>query len=631
MVLSGKQEICAWFKLPAQSSQAPRAQTTSMDAPSLSTQSPSAQPSRPIDESVMQATWMIRLGWTNYLESLGTGMLVETLMQLATPLYSSMNIPVCPSNTEYLELGLRVLNRELGSYFMNSNNFLNSRHASLRSAVVARSAKSKFHDIRMETMQKYRWPLVMTLAFMTCFLQRKADGTTQGFGLFKIEGHPSQIEAADALRKHFLHQKGVPNIQTMCQLMHSVFVALLCPPHLKDAAIACPTDQALLLLALAGPGHFTPVISVINVESADVDVDDVDEEDPIGGSSDSGYEGTDSELQPGPHASKGADIPEFSDQVTKFLEKMGSWVSTVVIKAINTPYQRNKAAMFILTPWTRQKYHSSLSFSISRNSQVLELSDSHDDPLSVNLQRWRSVTIELITSALSDAVSSMIPEACRETVQAFNFCDIIDDFTPHPVYRQEANAARLSVLIDLIVTTLLTPSTSNCCLVDSNGRIIDDRHLTWLKREQNLLGIVVAIFVLASGPCFRSFQFSKLQYCGTPERDRNLYFFSSTFIGLANPPAKQINARIAPTTLLFPPSASTGIRIYFFVLRAVGERLLCHAGKDIPRYSTTIWVNTLPDHRRKNQKYEWTGTDIDSAVKNLTTRHLGFGLSCATV
>ncbi|KAF9487506.1 hypothetical protein BDN71DRAFT_1513914 [Pleurotus eryngii] len=63
----------------------------------------------------------------------------------------------------------------------------------------------------------------------------------------------SQIEAADALRKHFLHQKGVPNIQTMCQLMHSAFVALLCPPHLKDTAIACPTDQALLLLALAGP------------------------------------------------------------------------------------------------------------------------------------------------------------------------------------------------------------------------------------------------------------------------------------------------------------------------------------------------------------------------------------------
>ncbi|KAG5223237.1 hypothetical protein IMY05_C1151000500 [Salix suchowensis] len=253
MVLSGKQEICAWFKLPAQSSQAPRAQTTSMDAPSSSTRSPSAQPSRPIDESVMQATWMIRLGWTNYLESLGTGMLVETLMQLAAPLYSSTNIPACPSNMEYLELSLRVLNQESGSYFMNSNNFLNSRHASLRSVVVARSAKSKFHDIRMETMQKYRRPLVMTLTFMTCFLQRKADGTTQGFGLFKIEGHPSQIEAADALRKHFLHQKGVPNIQTMCQLMHSAFVALLCPPHLKDTAIACPTDQALLLLALAGP------------------------------------------------------------------------------------------------------------------------------------------------------------------------------------------------------------------------------------------------------------------------------------------------------------------------------------------------------------------------------------------
>ncbi|KAG5219693.1 hypothetical protein IMY05_C4794000400 [Salix suchowensis] len=514
-----------------------------MNALSLSTRSPSTQPSRPIDKSIMQATWMIQLGWTNYLESLGTGMLVETLMQLATLLlYSSMNIPVCPSDVEYLKLGLHALNQESGLCFINSNSFLNLHHASLHPAVVAGSAKSKFCDICINTMQMYHWPLVMTLTFMTCFLQRKADGATQGFELFKIEGHLSQIEAA-------------------------VFVALLCPPHLKDAVITCPTDQALLLLALAEPSCFTPVISVMfhccslqytfhcimihiaqlkstglseyrpwvdhdelveneDVEREDVNIDDIDEKDPISDSSDSGYKETNSELQLGPHASKGADISEFSDQLTKFLEKMGSWVSTVVIKASNTQYQCDK---------------------------VLKLSDLHDDPLSVNLQRWRSITIKLITLALSDAVSSMIPEACQEMVQAFNFCNIINNFMPHPVYQQKANTIRLSMLINLIVTTLLTPSTSNCFLVDSNGQIIDHHHLIWLKREQNLLGIVVAIFVLTSSPCFHSFQFSKLQYCGTSECDQNLYFFSLTFIRLANPPAKQINAKIVPTTLLFPP------------------------------------------------------------------------------
>ncbi|KAF9494573.1 hypothetical protein BDN71DRAFT_1563617 [Pleurotus eryngii] len=277
----------------------------------------------------MQATWMIQLGWTNYLESLGTGMLVETLMQLATLLlYSSMNIPLLQG-----ESGLWLLSDE---YTPNSIS---------------------------EVPRMYHWPLVMTLTFMTCFLQRKADGATQGFELFKIEGHLSQIEAA-------------------------VFVALLCPPHLKDAVITCPTDQALLLLQYTfhcimihiaqlkstGLSEYRPwvdhdeLVENEDVEREDVNIDDIDEKDPISDSSDSGYKETNSELQLGPHASKGADISEFSDQLTKFLEKMGSWVSTVVIKASNTQYQCDKVAMFILTPWTKQKYHSSSSFSILHNS-----------------------------------------------------------------------------------------------------------------------------------------------------------------------------------------------------------------------------------------------------------------------
>lgn len=202
---------------------------------------------------------------------------------------------------------------------------------------------------------------------MTRFLQRKADGSTQGLGSFKIEGHPSQIEAADALRKHFVHHQGEPVIQEMSKLMHSAFVALLCPPRLKDSPIACPTDQTLLLLALVGPGSFTPASSIMyhcaglqytfrcimvhiarlkssgldeyqpwistdhdglgeaedrDVEAANVDLDD----------SDSGYEGTDSELPSGKmvlHQNtvindnlayflvpKLNETPKFSDQVT---------------------------------------------------------------------------------------------------------------------------------------------------------------------------------------------------------------------------------------------------------------------------------------------------------------------------
>lgn len=310
---------------------------------------------------------------------------------------------------------------------------------------------------------------------------------------------------------------------------------------------------------------------------------------------------------------------------------MSVWVSTAIIKAQNTPYQRNKSVIFILTPWTRRKESSSSSFSVSRSGQILELRDSHDDSLSVDMQLWRSVAVELITSQLPNAVSLLIPESCRQQVQAFNFSNIVDDFSQLPVYLQPENTAKLRELIDPIVMALLSPSTPDCCLVDSDRKILDDNLGAWLRKEQTLLGVLAAIFALTSGPCFRSFQFSKLQYSGTPACDRNLYFFSSTLIGLVNPPAKQLNVRVAPTALLFPPSASRDICIYFFVLRAVGEHVLRQAGKDIPGYSSTIWVNPIPDPRRKNRKHEWTGQDIDKAVQSLTTQHLGFHLNCAIV
>lgn len=91
-----------------------------------------------MDERITQATWMIKLGWVKYLKSLGEDMVVETLMQLAAPLGGSFKPGTISTSAKHLELGLRVLEKESMSYFMNSNEFLNSRHEDVRSVVAAR-------------------------------------------------------------------------------------------------------------------------------------------------------------------------------------------------------------------------------------------------------------------------------------------------------------------------------------------------------------------------------------------------------------------------------------------------------------------------------------------------------------
>ncbi|GLB43940.1 putative P-loop containing nucleoside triphosphate hydrolase protein [Lyophyllum shimeji] len=371
-----------------------------------------------------------------------------------------------------------------------------------------------------------------------------------------------------------------------------------------QTAAFTPVEAANGLLASIGAQSYQPwvpdsqipdqdeaedgVLDSIEGDNSDVDAERLED-------SDSEYEGTDSELLADLPGRSVAEPPEFSEQVTEYLQKMRHWMSTAVVESQNNPYQRNKIVLYTLTPWSRQKESSSSSFSIAPNGQILTLQDSCDDPLIVNMQQWRRVVIELCSTVVPDIISTMIPDVCLADLQEFDFTHIQDDFTPISVYSQETNAAKLKPLILLLSAALLSPSGREYCLVDKEGKVVSKKLRAWLLQEQRLLAAFAAIFVLASGPCFRSFQFSTLRYNENSSANRNLFFFSSTSIGLANPQAKQMDIRIANTALLFPPSASHSLHLYFFVLRAVGEHLLNHAGIEVPGYSSLIWVNTVPD------------------------------------
>ncbi|KAF8060905.1 hypothetical protein FPV67DRAFT_1673739 [Lyophyllum atratum] len=340
------------FGLSYQQRQSPEPRSTLHHAPPTYT----GLPETPIDDRTIQATWMIDFGWVSYLDSLGEDMSVDALKALAAPLGSSK----LPKDSPFLEIGLRLVDKESRLYFMNTNEFLSSRHSEVRAAVPAGSAKSRFRDICPGTSEKYRRALMATIIFMTHFLQKKEDRSTHGLRSFKIEGHPEQVKAADSLRKLILHKEGNPDIGELRPLMHRTFVALLCPLELGTSKVTCPIDQALLLLALVGPGLFIRASALMYhsaglqytfrcvlihiarlasvgaqsyqpwvlegqipdqdeaedgalglMEGDNIDVDAEALED-----SDSGYEGTDSEL-PADQGQSGAELPKFSKKVTE--------------------------------------------------------------------------------------------------------------------------------------------------------------------------------------------------------------------------------------------------------------------------------------------------------------------------
>ncbi|KAL0948698.1 hypothetical protein HGRIS_008832 [Hohenbuehelia grisea] len=653
-LFSGSKSLSSvWFKLSNASSQSPEPEATLPHAPPVYTELPET----PIDDRTSQATWMIDLGWVSYLASLGQEISINALRALVAPLGFSSQAPKGSSDAAFLEEGLRLVNKESLSYFMSANQFLNSRHAEVRAAVPA-GYKCQKQVSRHPTRHL---PKVLQAPhghglFHDPLSSKKEEGSIHGLGSFKIEGHPLQVKAADDLRKLLLRGRGHPDVDELRAHIHRLFVALTCPPSLAGSRIACPTDQGLLLLSVLGPNQFISAHAVLchtsglqytfrcvmihtsrlasfnapryqpwdpdnqvlgqgPVESSSdvmVEVEDTDEEVE---EDDSGYEGTDSELPAGMllcldttgyltiHAigcsavaaaglqgGSTTELPSFSESVTEYLRQTSHWVSAAPLELRNNPYQRNKGVIYILTPWSRRKEISSSSFSVAPNGQILTLRDSHDDPLIVDMQLWRRTVVTLCSMVLPDIISKMVPDVCADALKDFDFTNIQDDFTP-PLH------------------SLLSPSDGGHCLVDRDEKVVVTKLKGWLRQEQRLLAAFAAILRLP--PAHASGAFNSLRS--------------------ANPRAKQSNIRIANTALLFPRLASYSLRQYFFVLRAVGERVLSRAGMDVPGYSSIIWVATDPHPRRRKRKYEWTGQDVDHNIQLLTSDSLRLDITGAIV
>ncbi|GLB45400.1 hypothetical protein LshimejAT787_2200630 [Lyophyllum shimeji] len=633
----------------------------------------------PVDARTQDGAWLEKLGWVQYLDSLGAS--VDTLRALVTPPTEALSqVAGLGAESRYIEMGLLQLYRESALYLNNASDFLEVRHPSVRLSITAGFKSSRFRVVTRKTLSEYRQPLVLTLTFMIRLLQAKESGHCDGLGTLRIHGHPKQVDAAGALRNLFLESKGQPDIEKMRKLMHAAFDYLLRPPHLEDTLMACPTDQVLFLMCLVdgenfssahglqglcaglqysfrcvmvhiarlrstGETSYTPWVQPSNGElrgreqvAAEEDnfLVEGDQHDDISEDEDlpSDFEGSD-----GPSAKDAEQAirqrrgtVRFDEQVMLYLAEEVVWVKKSVVDAPNTPFARFRDAWHIASQYAKKESNGT-SFRPSSDGQKYEFFDAREGSLIVDMLLWRDTLADLSLRNLPEAIEALVPNDCVHLIKDLPV-DLVEDqhSTQLAVHKQPHNAAILEPIRTKIQDALLTASKEPRSLVNANGQLVAEKLAGWLDQEQEVLAIVAAIFALSAGPTFRSFQFRGLRYDSSPDHDaRNLFFLPNGRIILANPRAKQLNADNAPVALSFPPLTSPHLSFFFWILKPVAINLLDLAKMDVPAYCWCIWVTPNPRSRRTHEPHFWQGSDFNRKIQRLTRDRLGFQIDCGLV
>ena len=91
----------------------------------------------PVNERIQEGLWLAKLGWTQYLESLGPLTSLRALRALVEPPSSVLvNNARLSCEVKYIEMGLIELQREVTLYLLNAHDYLESRHPNVRKKVT---------------------------------------------------------------------------------------------------------------------------------------------------------------------------------------------------------------------------------------------------------------------------------------------------------------------------------------------------------------------------------------------------------------------------------------------------------------------------------------------------------------
>lgn len=294
------------------------------------------------------------------------------------------------------------------------------------------------------------------------------------------------------------------------------------------------------------------------------------------------------------------------------------------VKHSRTPFGRVHNVLHIVSK-SSYSLGTATFFDFATDGQTMKHSvDEGINWNNVDFSLWPKLSNGLMQE-IEDQISMQLPSSLKLSDLLTN--DVMDDLTLPPPHMQTKNKGWMSANAMSLKLHLLSSSERHHSLM-LNGKLQTDPLDVYLRRDQNIRGLIAALVATTTGLCLRPFQFKSIKIGTDTVHKRNVWLLDGRFL-LGKPAAKQQSLAFAETLFWLPRNATRPLSVFFYFLQPFIDQVLCENNR---QYSIDLWPLWPAEPKPKSGALSlWNGAHINKAVRRSTKNILDIPLSCNAI
>jgi hypothetical protein len=265
--------------------------------------------------------------------------------------------------------------------------------------------------------------------------------------------------------------------------------------------------------------------------------------------------------------------------------------------------------LFVITPYALQQ--SSLTqFDINRDGQTVTYTRDGVVWHSTNFQGW-SMLLQTILDRIEVLVSNQLP--CGMAISDLTDHQIVDDYSKAAPHKQDQNQAWMEERMEIFKSKMLSSNEERHQLL-KNGKLVPKNVYEYIKKDQEIRGLLSALLALSSSVTMRAFQFKSIIVDSCDGFERNVWIVGNRFVA-GKPKAKQLNASFADVLFWFPRRSTPTCAVLLFYQMPLICSLLSMLGITEHFYASHLWP--LPPNT-KAKSMVWDGPLVSKTIKDIS-------------
>lgn len=260
-------------------------------------------------------------------------------------------------------------------------------------------------------------------------------------------------------------------------------------------------------------------------------------------------------------------------------------------------------------------------FDFKSDGQTMQY--SRDDGVqwcTVDLSRWPEL-VRFIMNSLEERISMQLPNGF--TPSDLLTSSVKDDLSHNPPHLQLENSSWMDKNAQELKQRMLS-QTEDRHRLTSQGVVQADRLETYLKQDQEIRGLIAALFATTTSVCLRPAQYKSINLNFGMDQERNVWLINGRFL-FGKPVAKQRSVDFADTLYWLPRQITHSLSIFLFFLQPFINDIL---GAKNYHYAGHLWPVWPP---KSDIVSLWSGTHVNQAVRRYTKEVLKVALDCQTI